>query len=73
MEELMLPTPFVQQSTSQRPLTNLDTAHPSQSLFEGAHSFRMRDFNVISTVPQPHTELVDGVSEFCGYLSRDKY
>jgi hypothetical protein len=72
MAELMLPTPFVQESTSQRPLTNPEIARPSQSLFEGAHHFRAKNVNFTLVNPPPVPESVDGpgVSGFCDCLLR---
>jgi hypothetical protein len=66
----MLPTPFVQESTSKRPLTNPDTARPSQSLFEGAHHFRTGNVNVTLVNPPPIPKPVDGVLGFCDCLLR---
>jgi hypothetical protein len=70
MEQLMLPTPFVQESTSQRRLTNPDTARPSQSLFEGAHHFRTKNVNVTLVNSPPIPKPVDGVPGFCDCLLR---
>ena len=61
--ETMLPAPFEEGPVGQPPLTNPDIAHLGQSFFEGAHHFRMRDFQHFNVTvnPPPNLEPLDGV------------
>lgn len=60
--ELMLLAPSVQGSTrtSQGPLTNRNTDHLSQSVFQNANNFQTRDINVTVVNPLPIPESGDG-------------
>ena len=71
LQHLITSSPTLQEPLEERPIgsqTNehLDIARPSQSFFEGAQYFRMRDFqyfnaNHVTVNPPPNLGPVDGV------------